>query len=444
MSGGAQVRAELEACLAAALAAVDAGAAVRKVMRRDGDCLEIAGRAVANRSELVVLAVGKAAAAMAAAAEGVAGDRIRTGLVITKAGHGLPLARLPLLEAGHPVPDEGSGDAADRALQLAAGVREQELFLLLLSGGASALVSRPLEGISPAELADTTAALLACGAEIQELNSVRKHLCALAGGRLARAVGASPIQVLVVSDVPGDRLDVIGSGPCHSDPSTFADALDVLRRRGIIGRVPRAVRRHLERGARGELEETPKPGDPALARVRTTIVARNRDARDAARETALRRGLRAVELGETLQGEARQRGRQLAALGCAVASQAPVLLIAGGESTVTLRGSGRGGRNQELALAAALALAGRRDVALLSAGSDGSDGPTDAAGAFVDGDTTARGAALGLDAASALADNDSYTFFDREGGLLRTGPTHTNVMDLVLVHCAGNAAGGRS
>ncbi len=436
MSGGASARAELEACLRAALKAVDAGDAVSRALKGRGRHLEIAGRPLPHRSELVVLAVGKAAAAMASAVEARAGERIRTGLVVTRPGHGLPLQRLPVLEAGHPVPDARGVAAADRALELAAGAGEGDVLLVLLSGGASALWSRPLAKLELEDLAATTSALLACGAEIQEVNTVRKHLSALAGGRLARVARGAEIEVLVVSDVPGDRLEVIGSGPCQADPTSYRDALEVLERYGISESVPPAVRGRLEDGVRGEIEETPKPGDPALARVRTTIVACNRDARRAAAGAARELGLRAVELGESLRGEARELGLRLAALGRAVTSREPVVLVAGGESTVTLRGRGRGGRNQEVALAAALGLAGVPGVAVLAAGTDGSDGPTDAAGAFADGDTCARSSALGLDAQKALADNDAYSFFAREGGLLRTGPTRTNVMDLALVRCA--------
>jgi hydroxypyruvate reductase len=368
--------------------------------------------------------------------------------VVTKDGHGLPAgrargapSRCALREAGHPVPDARSEAAARALLALAASTEPDELLVVLLSGGASALLACPLPGLALEDLAATTRALLASGAEIGEVNAVRKHLVELAGGRLARAAGAGRVEVLVVSDVIGDRLDVIGSGPCEPDPTTFADALAVLARRGLRHVVPPRVLAHLEAGAQGARPESPKPGDAAFARVRTTLVASLDAALAAARDAARARGLRSWVLTAALRGEAAEAGRRLAALGCSVRTRDPVCLLAGGETTVTLPlegtgARGRGGRNQELALAAALALAGREGVSLLAAGTDGSDGPTDAAGALADGGTVARGAARGADAAAALAAHDAYGFFAAEGGCLRTGPTRTNVMDLVALRVA--------
>ena len=435
-------RERLEEILAAALGAVDAGRAVRRVLRREArtggpDRLVIAGEPVADDARLVVLALGKAACPMAAAVEAVAGERIDSGLAVTRDGHGARLERIGVREAGHPVPDARSEAGARGALALAARARPGDLLLVLLSGGASALTACPAPGLSLADLAATTRALLACGADIHEMNTVRKHLSAFSGGSLARAARCDQIVVLAVSDVPGDRLDVIGSGPCAPDPSTFADALSVLARRGIQRVVPPAVRDALLAGARGTRPETPKPDEPYFARVRHTIVARNADAREAAVAAARARGLAARDLGEVLLGEAREQGPKLVRLARRASGPRPQLLVAGGETTVTLAGSGRGGRSQELALASALALAdGGAGVALLAVGTDGSDGPTDAAGAFVDEGTVARGTRAGVDAAAALAANDSYAFFTREGGLVRTGPTGTNVMDLVLVELA--------
>jgi glycerate-2-kinase len=377
---------------------------------------------------------------MASALEEVARDRIAGGLVVTKDGHGLPLDVLPVREAGHPLPDARSEAAAREVLELARGMRERDVLLVLLSGGTSALTACPAPGLDRDVLADTTRALLASGADISETNCVRKHLSDLSGGRLAAVAGCARIEVLVVSDVPGDALDVIGSGPCAADPTSFGDALDVIERRGIRAVVPGAALEHLERGARGELAETPAPGDPIFERVRHTIVARNADARSAAARAARERGRRALVLGEVLRGEARVAGRRLAALARSIESREPICLIAGGETTVTLRGDGRGGRNQELALAAAIELASVErasadGIALLALGTDGSDGPTDAAGAFADAGTLERGARAGADALAALAANDAYGFFSQEGGLVRTGPTGTNVMDLALVLC---------
>jgi glycerate-2-kinase len=305
---------------------------------------------------------------------------------------------------------------------------------------ASALLTAPLPGLALEDVRATTALLLRSGAEIHELNRVRKHLTAASGGRLAAATRARRVVVLVVSDVLGDDLATIGSGPCAPDPTRNADALAVLERRGILAEAPAAVRRHLATAQ----AESPKPGHPAFGRVVHALLASNRDALAAARAEARARGLEARIVTDCLRGEARELGARLAALARAAApGERPLLLLAGGEPTVTVRGGGRGGRAQELALAAALALAGEPRVTLLAAGTDGSDGPTPAAGAFADGGTVARGAELGLDAQARLADNDAHGFFAREGGCFVTGPTGTNVMDLVLVRVEPAAPPGR-
>jgi glycerate-2-kinase len=430
----ADPRAQLEGVLAAALRAVDSAAAVRRAVSCENARLVVAGRPLAPGQRLWVLAVGKAAAVMAAALERVAGPHIAGGLAVTKDGHGAPLERIALREAGHPVPDARSERAAREALALVAAAAPEDALVVLLSGGASSLLACPAPGLSLGDVAAVTASLLASGAAIDELNAVRKHLSAVGGGRLGQHTRCERVEVLAVSDVPGDRIDVIGSGPFAPDPSTWADARTVLERRGVWAGLPPAVATLFEAAAGGDPGETPKPGDPRLARVRTTLLARNADAMAAAAAEASRRGMRAVVAQPALAGEARRVGRLLAAIAAAMrAGERPTCLIAGGETTVTLRGAGRGGRNQELPLAAAAQLAGREGISLLAAGTDGSDGPTPAAGAFVDGGTQLRGQTLGFDLAAALDDNDSHTFFAGEGGLVTTGPTGTNVMDLVLL-----------
>jgi glycerate-2-kinase len=314
------------------------------------------------------------------------------------------------------------------------------VLVVLLSGGASALLTTPLPGLDLADLRGTTELLLRSGADIAELNCVRKHLSAVSGGRLAAATRAAGVWVLAISDVLGDEFATIGSGPCTADPTRYGDALAVLAGRGLLERVPTAVRRHLEEGAAGRRAESLPPGAPSLARVRQILLATNRDALAGAAACARARGCRVQIASDRLRGEARSLGRRLAALALALRpSGRRTLILAGGEPTVTVRGSGRGGRAAELALAAALALRDRDEVALLAAGTDGTDGPTDAAGAYADGGTCARGRALGLDPAGALAANDSYGFFAREGGCFVTGPTGTNVMDLVLVRVEARA-----
>ncbi len=433
MSPAPRARVQLEGLFREALAAVDSRGALTRVLAGAAPQLAIAGRPLEPEARVWLLAVGKAAAAMAAAFEEKAGPRIAGGLAITKDGHGLPLQRIALRETAHPVPDARCERAAREALALIESTPPTDVLVVLLSGGASSLLACPHGSLDLADLAATTAALLEAGADIEELNTVRKHLSAVAGGRLAARATAQRIELLAISDVPGDRPDLIGSGPFSGDPTRFADALEVLAGRGLLTRIPRRVRDHLESGARGEVAETPKPGEAGLARVHVTLLATNRMAVEAARDAAERQGLPTRVLSDPLAGEAREAGARLAALANAARVAAPLCLIAGGETTVTVRGAGRGGRSQEVALAAAIALDAAEPTAVLAAGTDGSDGPTDAAGAFADEATLARGRAAGLDARAALAQNDAYAFFAAEGGLFVTGPTHTNVMDLALL-----------
>lgn len=440
MSGAPGARQQLEAIFREALTAVDAGAAVRRAVAGGPGSLVVAGRPLPPGARIFGLAVGKAAVPMAAALEERAGADLVAGLAVTKEGHGGALARFALREAGHPVPDARSEQAAREVLAFVARPAAEDVLCVLLSGGASSLLAAPAPGLSLADLADTTRALLEGGASIEELNAVRKHLSAVAGGRLARACRAGRIEVLAISDVPGDRLDVIGSGPFAADESTFADARDALAR---AAEVPPAVRAHIEAGLRGEAEESVASGDPALGKVRSTVLANNRMAVEAARDAARSRGLDTRVVSRPLEGEARDAAAALVALARRAQARSPLCLVAGGETTVTVRGAGRGGRNQELALAAALAFDGEAGLALLAAGTDGTDGPTDAAGAFADGGTVVRGRRAGVDARAALADNDSHGFFAAEGGLLHTGPTGTNVMDLALLRIDPAAARGR-
>jgi glycerate-2-kinase len=433
----AAIRAQLEGVFRASLAAVEPAAAVRRHVASDAaGRLCIAGQALDPEARLAVLAVGKAAAPMARALEAAAGERIAAGLAIVPSGHALALERFEVCEASHPLPDARSERAARRVQHFVAATSPRDVLVVLLSGGTSSLLSCPAPGLDLEDFARTTSLLLAGAAAIDELNAVRKHLSAVAGGRLALAATAERVEVLTISDVPGDRVDTIGSGPFAGDPTTYADALAALDARDLRARLPGRIRAHLEAGARGEREETPGVDDPRLQRVRHTLVASNAMALEAACACACELGWRAVVVTDGLCGEARVAGRRLAALCDAVRAAVPTLLLAGGETVVNVRGAGRGGRNQELALAAALALEGRKNGALLAAGTDGTDGPTDAAGAFADGGTVKRGAAHGLDARAALADNDAYGFFSTEGGLLRTGPTRTNVMDLAFAYVA--------
>ena len=430
-------RALLDDCLSAALEAVNGERVVRRAITGEGDSLAIAGERLPAAAGVFVMAVGKAGSAMARAAVSALGSRLSGGIVVTRDGHAAQSPPgLDVLHAGHPLPDERSAAAGAALLDAAARVPSGDVLLVLLSGGASALTSCPAAGLEMDDLVATTDALLACPADIEEINCLRKHLSAIAGGRLARAASAGTIHLLAISDVCGDRLDVIGSGPCSADPSRYVDAQRVVASHGLAARLPGRVIRHLESGVRGDLPESPKPGDPLLARVRATVVARNAVARRAALAAAGGRVRRALDLGEILQGEARQVGRRLVALARSTGGPGSRLLVAGGETVVTLRGAGRGGRSQELALSAALALDAERGgplVHLLAVGTDGSDGSTDAAGACVGRHSVATARARGLAPRELLDDNDSHRFHAATDGLVHTGPTGTNVMDLALV-----------
>jgi hydroxypyruvate reductase len=336
------------------------------------------------------------------------------------------------------VPDDAGIAGAQALLDQVHGLGSDDLVLVLISGGGSALTPAPVGGITLAEKQALTKALLACGADIREMNALRKHISRIKGGQLARAAAPARVFTLILSDIVGDPLDAIASGPTVPDPRTYADALAILDKYRIRQEIPSSIRTHLEAGAAGRIPETPKPDDPLFARVRSVMVASNIQALEAAKAEAHRLGFQAMILSSFIEGETREIARMHAALALEVRAsgnplQPPVCLITGGETTVTLKGTGKGGRNQEFALAAALDIAGLPDVVVLSAGTDGTDGPTDAAGALADGDTVSRAIGLGLAPRVALDGNDAYPFFHRLGDLVMTGPTRTNVMDVRLV-----------
>jgi glycerate 2-kinase len=442
-AGPALHREHLERIRRAALSAVDPAAAVRKSLSLDGNALSIGTTAweVPPERPVTLLAAGKAAVPMAGAAAEILGARLGAGVVVTRRGQGSS-ARLPdrlaLFEAGHPVPDT-EGVAAVGAIEKAlSGKKEDDVVIALLSGGASALLPDPATGLTLEDLQVTTGLLLRSGAPIGELNAVRKHLARLKGGRLAHLVAPARLGVLLLSDVVGDPLDVIASGPTAPDPTTFADAREILERRGLLSRTPEPVRRHLEAGLAGKLAETPKPGDPLFSRVANVVVGSCRLAAEAAAREAEALGYRTLLLTTFVEGEARDVVRVAVAIGRSILADglplpAPACLVWGGETTVTVRGAGMGGRNQEQALAAALALEGTEELTLMTLATDGSDGPTDAAGGIVDGSTAAAIRAGGVDPVQALGENDSYHALDAGRALLRTGPTGTNVNDLLVL-----------
>ncbi|MCR4297794.1 MAG: HAD-IIB family hydrolase [Gallionella sp.] len=429
----------------AALAAVDPYRAVLKsVQVRDGSlCVGDTNYDLDSFERIAVVGAGKATARMALAIEGLLGKRISAGLIVAKHGHTVPLAIIGQVEAAHPVPD-GSGEAGTkRILKMVQAADEKTLVICLLSGGASALLVAPVDGVTLQDKQEVTGLLLKAGASIGELNAVRKHLSAVKGGRLARAAYPAQVVTLLLSDVIGDRLDVIASGPTAPDGSTFADALAVIAKYGLREKMPPRVMAHLEQGAGGQVPETVKNGDRCLDRTRNVIVGAIGLALDAAAEKSRQLGLPVKIISAELQGEARAAAHFLAQAARRELSEMIVgercCLLCGGETTVTVTGSGKGGRNQELALAFALEIEGLEGMSLLSAGTDGSDGPTDAAGAWVDGSTVARARRLGIDPSLHLENNDSYPFFQRLDDLsgtqnhLITGPTGTNVMDMQLL-----------
>ena len=409
----------------AALAAADPAAAVARYFAR---------RDLSRFRHIFVAGAGKAGASMARAAEHALGRRITAGLLNVKDGHLAKLRHIELNECGHPVPDARGVAGARRIADLARAAGAGDLVICLVSGGASALLPLPAQGITLEEKQEVTRLLLASGAPIEHINCLRKHISAIKGGQLARLAAPAAVESLLLSDVIGDPLDVIGSGPTAPDASTFAEASAILDRYGIRTRVPRSVLARIESGVRGEIPETPKPGDPVFARVRHTIVGGNRLALEAAAHAARALGYRTLILSSSIQGETRDVARMHAAIARETAEhshpvKAPACLISGGETTVTIKGSGLGGRNQEFVLAAALEIRGLPNVVVFSAGTDGTDGPTDAAGAIADGQTADRkpGAARYLD------NNDSYHYFQPLGDLVITGATHTNVMDVHIV-----------
>lgn len=379
------------------------------------------------RGRLVVVGAGKAAAAMALVVEQHVEGPLE-GLVVTRYGHGVPCKSIEVVEAAHPVPDSAGQDAAARILGMVSGLGPEDLVLLLISGGASALLSLPAPGITLEQQREVTSALLKSGASIHEINAVRKHLSAVKGGRLAVAAAPARVLTLAISDVAGDDLSVIGSGPGVPDPSTLEEARRVLAHYRITP--PEAVARLLADPA----NETPKPGDPRLANATAQLVATPREALEAAAMVAVSHGWLPLILGDTIEGEAREVARAFAGIARSVATHqqpvpAPAVLISGGELTVTMAGQGRGGPNAEFLLSLAIALDGAAGIHAIACDTDGIDGSEDNAGAIITPDTLARARAKGLDPRARLADNDSYGFFRALGDLVVTGPTHTNVND---------------
>jgi len=432
-----------------ALAAVDPEEAIRRHMRLKAGTLSVGGQSYALDAcdRILVVGAGKAVAPMAKALEDLLGDRIAAGMLVVKDGHGLPLKKIRIQEAGHPVPDERGVAGTLEILKLLEGAGERDLVVCLISGGGSALLIAPSEELRLQDKQATTKDLLACGATIHEINTIRKHLSRAKGGQLAAAAHPAAVLSLILSDVVGDDLDVIGSGPTVADRSVFKDAIEILQRYEIWDRTPGPVRDRLSQGARGLLAETPKPGDPAFQRSTQVLVGSCLRALDAAAQAAERLGYQPLVLSSKVEGEAREVAKAFAAIGKEILSshhplKPPACVLMGGETTVTLLGEGRGGRNQEFVLAGAIALEGIERIALLAGGTDGTDGPTDAAGALADGFTIARARALGMNPFAFLKRSDSYHFFKPLDDLILIGPTRTNVMDVYMLLVGSSASEG--
>ena len=435
---------EVWSILEEALQAVDPMEAVCRSIRLDGDVLRVGGRSydLTNFDRIFVIGGGKAGAPMAAAVEQILGSRVTAGYVNVKYDHLLPSDEMPkrivINEAGHPTPDENGCKGVEKMFGLLTDLTERDLVICVISGGGSALMVMPQEGITLDDMQKLTRSLLRCGATINEMNAVRKHLSALKGGQLARRAAPAQVISLILSDVVGNPLDIIASGPTAPDTSTFVEACRVLQDGGVWDEVASTIRERLEGGLAGDIPENPKEDDALFERVNNVIVASNDVAALAAVRKAETFGFNTLLLSTYVEGEAREVAKVFAGLAKELVHYdrplaRPACLIAGGETTVHIQGSGKGGRNQEMALASAIALDGWPDVMVVCLATDGTDGPTDAAGALATGRTVAEGLEKGLDAGKFLADNDSYHFFEAIGDLLLTGPTNTNVNDLIFV-----------
>ncbi|RLE64798.1 MAG: glycerate kinase [Thermoprotei archaeon] len=419
--------------------AADPEEAVRKALKFKNGKLKVGTKVFDLKGKLYLVGFGKAAYKMAKAASEVLEKIIEKGIISIPKGFKIEkkLENIEIIFSGHPKPDSGSIEAGKKILELANEAGENDIVLILISGGGSALMEYPVEGVSLDDIANTTILLMNSGADIYELNTVRKHLSRVKGGQLAKAIFPATTISLIISDVVGDRIDMIASGPTAPDPTTFQDAWFVLEKYHLLERVPNSVRLYLKKGLKGEASETPKKEDPIFKKVYNHIVASNITSLEKMREKAEKLGYNTLILTSMIQGEAKEVGKVIAALALEAKKTGypinpPAVILAGGETTVTVKGSGKGGRNQELALSAAIQIKGINGVVIASVGSDGIDGPTDAAGAIVDGFTVIKAENQGMNVIKYLDDNNSYTFFKKVGGLIETGYTGTNVNDFII------------
>ena len=444
MSNTTTLRKDAEIIYRRAIEAVNPRTAIRSHVELRGRELVCDG-IILNLDEfkhIYLVGAGKAGAAMAAAMEELLGDRLTAGLVVVKYGHLAPVKKTEIIEAGHPLPDHNGVEGARKLAALVKQAGENDLVICLISGGGSALLPLPAAGLTLEEKQQTTQALLSCGADITEINAIRKHLSRLKGGQLARLAAPATTIALILSDVIGDPLDSIASGPTVGDPTTFGQCLNIINKYQLAETLPPAIMNHLQQGASGAIAETPKPDDALFNRVGNHIIASNRQAVEAAASKARELGYQPLILSTFIEGETREIARMHAAIAREIHHSgnplpSPACVISGGETTVTITGNGLGGRNQEFALAAAFDIAGLENTVILSIGTDGTDGPTDAAGAIVDGQTLERARNIGIAPLTYLDNNDAYHFFSPLRDLLITGPTNTNVMDIRLILTGG-------
>lgn len=424
----------------AATAAVQPGRLLREHISLSNSFIALGGQQIVRHSidHIYIVGAGKAAAAMAVETESLLGSLITDGIVTTKYGHALATNRIKVLEAAHPTPDENSVKAAALTVDLLKKATAKDLIICLISGGASALWCDLPPGTTLSEVQTTFDLLIQSGASIQEINTIRKHLSAIKGGQLVRYCGGAKIVSLIISDVPEDKLDVIASGPTAGDASTFADAYAILLKYNLTSRLPRSIMDYMEKGLRGVVAETPKPGDPLFKNTINRIIGSNRVAVQAAQIEAQALGYQTYVIPEVITGDAEAEAQKLVAMTSQYKGDSPLCIIQGGETTVKVTAQGKGGRNQHFALAALESLRDVRelgwphDITILSGGTDGTDGPTDAAGGVVDKDTLSVALQNGLVFETYLRNQDAYHFLQQTGSLLITGPTQTNVMDIMI------------
>ena len=423
----------------AAVAAVQPSCLLPKNIRLENDKLFLHEQcfSLEETGNIYVIGAGKASAAMAMETERILGDIIAKGAVVTKYGHGLPLQKIKCIEAGHPLPDENSVQAGNEIMAIATEAGKKDIVIALISGGASSLLADYPLGTSLKEVQELFDLLLRCGATINEMNIVRKHLSLIKGGQLAKATYPATLVSFILSDVIGDPLDIIASGPTVADTSSFKDAYAVLNKYQLITKVHPAINAWMQKGLKGEIADTPKPGEYYFERTDNHLIGTNRIALEAAADKAKALGFATFITTDKLSGEANEEAKNLVDYLSLYRGAKPACILMGGETTVTLKGKGKGGRNQQFALAALQELINHNTGAtrvplILSAGTDGTDGPTEATGALIDADTIKKTNELGLDVSSFLNNNDAYNFFAKAGGHIITGPTQTNVMDIVI------------